>query len=75
MSVPKRKSVPCPKCGRNLLQSGEVVVGDETLPTFQCDECVKVVDFLGQKMELALTFALDKDGKPFDPADENGDVV
>lgn len=68
---------PCPKCNRTLQQSGEVAITDDkerplTLPVFQCDECLVTVDFLGEKVEIALTFALDPDGQPFDPASDDG---
>lgn len=63
---------PCPKCGRSLQPSGEIT--DETgatYPTYQCDECIKVADVFGKKMELHLTFMV-KDGQPFDPAEPDG---
>jgi hypothetical protein len=67
---------PCPKCGRILAQSGEMMVEADgaaiKVPVFQCDECLMTVDFLGEKEEVALTFAVGADGKPFDPASEDG---
>src|SRR5262245_60895338 len=68
-------SFPCPKCGRTLEQSGEVVVHNVTLPIFQCDECIVVTDFMGEPFELALTFAVGQDGKPFDPASPTGELL
>jgi hypothetical protein len=70
------RQFPCPKCGRVLKQSGEVICAGvgETVPVFQCDECLVQTDFLGEKVEIALTFALDKDGKPFDPASPDGSL-
>ena len=62
----------CPRCGRLLLQSGEAVVEDFRLPVFQCDECRVEVDLAGDKAEAALTFTLDEDGRPFDPASPGG---
>jgi hypothetical protein len=59
---------PCPKCGRILDQSGETTVDDQTFPVFQCDECLENVYIGDTLFEVALTFALDKQGKPFDPA-------
>jgi hypothetical protein len=75
MAAPKTH--PCPKCGRILQQSGEATVscGDGTqlvVPVFQCDECLMNFDFGGESMEIALTFALDEKGQPFDPADPEG---
>lgn len=64
--------LPCPKCGRTLEQSGELIVGNVVLATFQCDECLMTVDFAGETMEVALTFARRTDGTIFDPADPDG---
>lgn len=63
---------PCPKCNRTLQASGEMIdeVGHK-FPTYQCDECIKVVDVFGTPMELHLTFMV-KDGKPYDPAEPDG---
>ena len=66
------KTFPCPKCNRTLVQSGELNVAGVVLPTFQCDECLMVIDFAGETMEVALTFALDASGQPFDPAAPDG---
>ena len=62
-----------------LKQSGEATVtyGDgheESVPVFQCDECVMIVDFAGEEAEVALTFALDEQGHPFDPADPDREL-
>lgn len=46
-----------------------------TLPTFQCDECLMTFELGGERMEIALTFALDAAGKPFDPADPDGQLL
>jgi hypothetical protein len=68
------KTFPCPKCGRLLKQSGEVTVmpAGKVIPTFQCDECLVTADFCGEPFEMALTFALDESGQPFDPAAADG---
>lgn len=55
-----------------LVQSGTLESEGRTYPTFQCDECLMKVDFLGEASEVALTFALDDEGQPFDPADPDG---
>ena len=52
---------PCPKCGRRLAKSGEVVVDGKACPVFQCDECLKTVEMFGAPFEVALTFAVDED--------------
>lgn len=69
------KSFPCPKCGRALQQSGEAVVNGVSLPIFQCDECIVSTEFMGEPCELALTFAVGPDGKPFDPASPTGELL
>jgi hypothetical protein len=68
MAEAPKKSVPCPKCGRMLKPSGELNVAGVTMLTYQCDECLRTIDFCGEKTEVALTFAVDKDDHPFDPA-------
>jgi hypothetical protein len=65
---------PCPKCGRQLQQSGETTIDDQTYPVFQCDECVATVDIGGEPFVVALTFALDDRGRPFDPASPDGSL-
>jgi len=69
----KLAQFPCPKCNRLLTQSGDISIGDSPalLPTFQCDECLKIVELFGVKHEVALTFAV-QDGQPFDPAAADG---
>jgi hypothetical protein len=62
---------PCPKCNRLLAPSGELEVEGVTLPTYQCDECIKTVELFGKPFSAALTFAV-KDGKAFDPAAADG---
>ena len=56
----------CPKCGRLLMQSGEVLFDDVRLPVFACDECLVDVDELGETTKACLTFTLDEDGEIFD---------
>jgi hypothetical protein len=64
----------CPKCGRSLEQSGELVVAGVVLATYQCDECLMNVDFGGEVIEVALTFCRRADGTLFDPADPEGQL-
>jgi hypothetical protein len=59
---------PCPKCGTVLERSGEVEVGGDVLPVFQCDDCTVPWEVGGQVEEAAYTFCVGRDGKPFDPA-------
>lgn len=68
-----QRSHPCPKCGRLLRPSGELAIeaGDGKAVTtlvYQCDECLVEHELFGEKVEEALTFVLDKDGRPMDPA-------
>ena len=63
-------SFPCPKCSRRLIRSGEVSIGDETFPVFQCDECLATVDLFETTIEVALTFAVGADGVAFDPVED-----
>jgi hypothetical protein len=65
---------PCPKCGRNLEQSGEATVAGQKFPVFQCDECIVETKMFGEPVEVAFTFAVDAMGKPFDPATEDGSL-
>lgn len=65
-------SYPCPKCGRPLPQSGEVAVDGKAIPIYSCDECLMVAEIFGERMEMALTFAVGDDGQPFDPASPDG---
>jgi hypothetical protein len=59
---------PCPKCGRTLEQSGEVTAGGHgPFPVFQCDDCIVDADVFGETFPVAYTFALDEQGRVFDP--------
>lgn len=63
--------ISCPKCTRMLQQSGEVTIDEDTYPIYQCDECLVNDPTFG---EVALTFAIGRDGKPFDPATPDGSL-
>jgi hypothetical protein len=65
---------PCPKCNRLLESTGEVVVEGHTCPVYQCDECIVPWTVEGEEFETAFTFAVGADGKPFDPATEDGSL-
>jgi len=65
---------PCPKCTRLLSPAGVVSFAGHEFPTYQCDECIKTVDMFGEPTEVALTFCVGPDGKPFDPAEDEGDA-
>jgi hypothetical protein len=64
----------CPKCGRRLARSGEIAVEGKEFPVFQCDECLKTVEMFGEPFEVALTFAVDEQGRAFDPAEEDDEL-
>lgn len=63
-------SVPCPKCRRQLDPAGDVTVDDqaETTTIYQCDTCTVEVNMFGTNRTMALTFAVDADGRYFDPS-------
>jgi hypothetical protein len=64
----------CPKCGRLLRKSGSVdCPGRGECAVFQCDECLATVPMFGEPTEVALTFAVDPEGRAFDPAATEGD--
>lgn len=66
--------VACPGCGREVRRSG-VVSGDAgPLDVYQCDQCRAEVDMFGVKVEVALTFAVDEEGRAFDPASPDGEL-
>jgi hypothetical protein len=67
------KPFPCPKCGRLLQPAGEITFAGQTLPTYQCDECLVTKKIFGEPVEMALTFCIGADGKPFDPAEDEED--
>jgi DNA-directed RNA polymerase subunit M/transcription elongation factor TFIIS len=60
---------PCPKCGDLLAPSGELEADGQVLPVYQCDSCTMQVDFGGEMIESALTFARKPDGTIVDAAD------
>jgi hypothetical protein len=66
---------PCPKCNRVLNRSGEVEIEGTDFPVFQCDECIVQTQMFGEPFETALTFAVDAEGKPFDPASDDGKLA
>lgn len=59
--------MPCPKCHRPLETSGEIDTNESKLAVYQCDDCVVSWTFEGQQFPVALTFAVDQDGRMFDP--------
>jgi hypothetical protein len=64
------ETFPCPKCGRNLKQSGEVSIPEtgKVFPSYQCDECIMTLPVGGEEMELPLTFLVNGNGVPFNPS-------
>lgn len=69
-------SFNCPKCNRSLKCSGVLTVHlndeDREVPVYQCDECIVMINFAGEQMEGALTFAVGADGQAFDPSADDG---
>jgi hypothetical protein len=66
------ETIKCPKCGRPLQAEGEAFVDDERFPVFSCPECIMNVSMFGKPVALPLTFCLDAEGRPFDPAAPDG---
>lgn len=60
----------CPKCGAEIESSGVLVANGEECSVFQCDTCTVVKPVFGEPFEVALTFAVNADGKAFDPVDD-----
>lgn len=61
-----RPKVSCPCCSAELAAVGEVSIDDRTLGVYQCDHCLRRVDFAGEPFLEALTFALSEDGAALD---------
>lgn len=64
------KEFACPGgCGATLKQCGIVTYQGKTAPVFQCETCTKSVEMFGEKVDVALTFLVNQDGKAIDPAE------
>lgn len=61
----------CPNCGAQLEACGTLNVGGADCSVFQCDSCVVSKPFCGEPIDVALTFAINDAGQPFDPADDS----
>jgi len=57
-----------------LPPGGEISLGAATIPVYQCPECVTRTTFLGEPMELPLTFIIGPDGNPYDPVNPDGEI-
>lgn len=68
------RTFACPKCGRRLEESGEIAWEGRACPVFQCDECLVRATMFGEPFEVALTFAVDEEGRAFDPASGDGSL-
>jgi hypothetical protein len=60
----------CPQCGVLLESTGAITVDGADCPLFQCDACVVTKPIFGEPFEVALTFAVNSAGQPFDPVDD-----
>lgn len=60
----------CPKCSALLEATGAIEVDGVECPVFQCDSCVVVKPIFGEPFRVALTFAVNAAGQPFDPVDD-----
>lgn len=68
--------MPCPKCKRLLQASGVISLEGcrNTLPVYQCDECLMTVDLMGVQTEVAVTFCVDERGRIVDPASPDNEL-
>lgn len=48
--------------------------GGSAAPVYSCPECVTRTTFLGERMELPLTFLIGPDGKACEPANPDGEI-
>lgn len=66
----------CPRCGNETQQAGVATLDfagqQREYPVFQCDHCIVPLDFGGSTIDGNYTFALDEQGRPFDPAHPEG---
>jgi hypothetical protein len=46
-----------------LEQSGEVTVAGVTFPVYQCERCTIKTEMFGEPVEVAVTFAVDQQGR------------
>ncbi len=72
--TPGRDTYFCPRCSTRLDQAGEVAIHGVLYPTFCCENCIVSVDLFGENFYGTLTFCVAPDGRPFDPAAEDGSL-
>ena len=60
----------CPKCSILLETTGSIEVDGIECPVFQCAACVVTKPIFGEPFRVALTFAVNATGQPFDPVDD-----
>jgi uncharacterized Zn finger protein len=60
----------CPKCGSEIESAGVIHTNGQDCSVFQCDSCVIVKPIFGRPFDVALTFAVNDAGRPFDPVDD-----
>lgn len=53
----------CPRCDREPSPAGVVVVDGEELTAYQCDRCTRQTTICGVPCEVAVTFAVSRDGR------------
>jgi hypothetical protein len=69
-----RDTFPCPRCNYPLDRSGSITWRGREMPVFQCDSCRVNVELFGKTYPSALTFAVNKKGRAFDPASHDGEL-
>ncbi|HBH54965.1 MAG TPA: hypothetical protein DDY91_24040 [Planctomycetaceae bacterium] len=58
---------PCPSCGNKIPPSGVVSIAGQQLPVYQCETCTRSADLFGQQVTLAVTWAIDNQGRTITP--------
>lgn len=70
MISPMLNTYHCPKCSALLHATGSITMEGVACPVFQCDTCVVTKPIFGEPFEVAVTFAVNPQGQPFDPVDD-----
>ena len=67
-------TVNCPKCRRPLRPDCHLLIDGVAVPVYVCPECLTRGSFLGQPVDMPLTFVLNAAGRPVDPADPDQEL-
>ena len=58
----------CPQCSAELTACGMIESEGREVPVFQCETCTETREVFGEPFEVALTFGINADGRPYDIA-------